>query len=398
VTGESLKHVIMEIRGFIIKTVRESPRFFITALVVLLAFGVLGAKYWYYLSNPWTRDGQVRAQVIQITPRVSGPIVNLAVVDNQLVKQGELLFQIDPRTFAASLKLARAELAETRDDIEALEKQVEAQLALKKLRMTAIELSSIVIEGVEARVREAEAQFKRAKDLVPKGAMSQSALEITQANYEVSQAKYRGAQLNVLEARAAAEEAKADLAKARANLGAGGELNPRLRSSQAKAREAELNLEFTQVRAPVDGYVTNLTLRLGSQAVANQAALALVDVNSYWIHGFFRENYLEPILPGDRAVVTLMTYPDTPLEGRVESIGWGIAQDDGSAGDKLLPSISPNFEWIRLAQRVPVRVRLLTVPDTIKLRVGTTASVIVMTGTNGSESIEPVVAAPRALQ
>jgi multidrug resistance efflux pump len=194
------------------------------------------------------------------------------------------------------------------------------------------------------------------------------------------------------------KQAEADLAKARANLGADGEMNPRLRSSQAKVREAELNLKFTQVRAPVDGYVTNLNLRLGSQAVADQATLALIDVNSFWVHGFFRENYIEPIQPGDRAVVTLMTYPDTPIEGRVESLAWGIAQDDGSVGDKLLPRISPTFEWIRLAQRVPIRVRLLTIPDTIKLRVGTTASVMVMTGTSGSDGTEPVEAVPRVLQ
>ncbi|MDH3835016.1 MAG: HlyD family secretion protein [Nitrosopumilus sp.] len=370
----------------------------LTSIVLLLAIGVLVTKYWYYVTNPWTRDGQVRAQVIQITPRVTAPIIKLPIFDNQFVTAGELLFQIDPRTFVTSLKLARAELDKTRDDIEALGKQVEASLAVKKLRMTAVEQSSIVIEEVKARVRETEAQFKRAEELVPKGAMSQRALESAQANYEVAQAKYDEAKVNVLEALAAAKQAEADLAKDRANLGAPGELNPRLRSSQAKVREAELNLEFTQVRAPVDGYVTNLNLRLGSQAVADQAALALIDVSSFWIHGFFRENYIEPIRPGDRAVVTLMTYPDTPLEGQVESLGWGIAQDDGSVGEHLLPSISPTFEWIRLAQRVPVRVRLLEVPDEVKLRVGTTASVIVMTGTSGSESIEPVVAAPRALQ
>ena len=370
----------------------------LTSIVLLLAIGVLVTKYWYYVTNPWTRDGQVRAQVIQITPRVTGPIVKLPISDNQFVTAGKLLFQIDPRTFVTSLKLARAELDKTRDDIDALGKQVEASLAVKELRITAVKQSSIVIKEIEARVREAEAQFKRAKELVPKGAMSQRSLESAQANYEVAQAKYDETKLNVLEARAAAKQAEADLAKDQANLGAQGELNPRLRSSQAKVREAELNLEFTQVRAPVDGYVTNLNLRLGSQAVADQAALALIDVNSFWIHGFFRENYIEPIQPGDKAVVTLMTYPDTPIEGRVESLAWGISQDDGSVGDKLLPSISPTFEWIRLAQRVPVRVRLLTVPDTIKLRVGTTASVMVMTGTSGSDGTEPVEAAPRALQ
>jgi len=132
--------------------------------------------------------------------------------------------------------------------------------------------------------------------------------------------------------------------------------------------------------------------------VANQPALALVDINSYWIHGFFRENYIADIRTGDRAIVTLMTYPDTPLEGRVDSIGWGVYQDDGSAAPDLLPTISPTFEWIRLAQRIPVRVHLTHVPEEIKLRVGATASVLVMTGTGETNDKSPAVAVPRPLQ
>ena len=97
-----------------------------------------------------------------------------------------------------------------------------------------------------------------------------------------------------------------------------------------------------------------LELRLGSQAVANQPALALIDTNSYWVDGFFRETTIAEIRSGDKAVVTLMTYPDQPLEGTVDSLGWGISQQDGSTGFELLPQVSPTFEWIRLAQRVPV--------------------------------------------
>ena len=150
--------------------------------------------------------------------------------------------------------------------------------------------------------------------------------------------------------------------------------------------------------ASVDGYVTNLNLRLGSQAVANQPALALVDTASFWVHGYFRETMIADVNPGDRAIVTLMTYPDKPLEGRVDSLGWGIAQEDGSTGSDLLPNISPTFEWIRLAQRVPVRIHLDRVPEEVKLRVGTTASVLVMTGTGDGKSEGKAVAVPRALQ
>ena len=193
-------------------------------------------------------------------------------------------------------------------------------------------------------------------------------------------------------------ESQASLAEAQAQLGAVGESNAQVRASIAAVRQAELNLEFTRVTAPVDGYITNLNLRLGSQAVANQAVLALVDVNSYWIDGFFKENAIADIRAGDRAVVTLMTYPDTPLEGRVDSIGWGIAQQDGSTGFELLPTINPTFEWIRLAQRVPVRIHLAPVPQDIPLRVGTTCSVLVLTGGEEGSRKQPVPGAPKALQ
>jgi multidrug resistance efflux pump len=126
--------------------------------------------------------------------------------------------------------------------------------------------------------------------------------------------------------------------------------------------------------------------------------LALVDINSFWVDGLFKETSIGKIGEGHKAVVTLMAYPDTPLEGYVDSIGWGIAKQDGSTGFELLPNISPTFEWIRLAQRVPVRIHLTNVPKEVKLRVGTTCSVLVMTGTAGSEKEKRPVAVPRALQ
>jgi len=147
--------------------------------------------------------------------------------------------------------------------------------------------------------------------------------------------------------------------------------------------QAALDLEFTRVLAPVDGYVTNLNLRHGSQAVANQPALALVDVNSYWVDAYFRETSVGDMRKGDKAIVTLMSYPDKPIKGHVDSLGWGISQQDGSTGFELLPTISPTFEWIRLAQRVPVRIHMDSVPEGVVLRVGTTGSVLVKTGSAG---------------
>ncbi len=371
-------------------------RMLLSGLIVAVAVAVVAYKYWDYVVNPWTRDGQVNAQVVQITPRVSAPIVNLPIRDNQFVKKGDLLFEIDPRTFAANLTEARANLDQARDDIKALGKQVEAQQAAVLQYDAQIQATTATITSTAAELERTKADVARVSDLLKRGNVSKRRYDQAIADYESAVSGQNNALANVTEARAEKLKAEADLAQARASLGAEGEENAQLRAASAAVESAKLDLEFTKVLAPVDGYVTNLNLRLGSQGIENQPALALVDVNSFWVDGFFRESFIGDIRSGDEAVVTLMTYPDTPVVGRVDSIGWGIAQDDGSTGDKLLPTISPTFEWIRLAQRVPVRVHLTEVPDGIELRVGTTASVLVRTG--GRNSGERPVAAPQALQ
>jgi multidrug resistance efflux pump len=248
----------------------------------------------------------------------------------------------------------------------------------------------------DAELTDASATLQRVQDAGE--AVSKLQVDNSRAQYNVASASKEEAEGKLLEAKAQKLEAQAQQARAEAELGAPGEDNAQLRAAKAAVESAELDLEFTQVKASVDGYVTNLALRLGSQAVENDAALALVDISSYWIHGFFKENVIENVRAGDRAIVTLMSYPDHPLEGRVDSLGWGIAQDDGSTGFDLLPTISATFEWIRLAQRVPVRIHLTGVPPEVALRVGTTASVLVMTGTHDTDSADAVPAAPKALQ
>ncbi len=379
---------------------KQLKKYLLTGSIVLLAVILVLFKYWDYVTNPWTRDGQVRAQVVQITPRVSAPIVKLPIEDNQFVKTGDLLFEVDPRTFEAELEQKGAQLDNTRDEIEALEKQVESALADVEAASANIKSAQAKIKEYAGRVEQADAEYKRQQILIKKRATSQKRVESAKGNYIAAINEKANYDAQLLQMQAQLSGAKANLAKAIANRGDPGDRNAQLRLAKAEVREAELNLEFTQVRAPVDGYVTNLDLRLGSQAVANQPALALVDVKSFWIDGFFRENAIEDIRKGDRAIVTLMTYPDKPLEGVVDSLGWGIAQQDGSTGVDLLPNISPTFEWIRLAQRVPVRIHLDldNLPQGVGLRVGTTASVLVMTGTAGRDSTKAAVAAPRALQ
>jgi len=281
--------------------------YLITFTVVAIAGLILYEMFQDYLLHPWTRDGQVQGQIIQITSRVSGPIITIPIVDNQFVNKDDLLFKIDPRTFAAEVAEARASLAQAK-----------------------------------AASAEAKDKAQRARDLYKRDQGAVSKLSLVEKENELRQAE------------AAVQVAEADL------------------------DSAKLDLEFTEVRAPLEGYVTNLNLQIGSYTVENQPAMALVDISGYYVYGFFKETQIENIKPGDRAVVKLMSYPDKPLEGEVDSIGWGIAQQDGSTGNDLLPSINASFDWIRLAQRIPVRVHLTRIPEGVELRLGTTATVIVL--------------------
>jgi len=283
----------------------------IKIILSLLLFGSAAyfgyQKYEEYFNNPWTRDGQVRAQVIQVSPRVSGTVTNINIIDNQFVKKGDLLFEIDPSPFAITIK------------------QIEAELKR---------------ERINAKGRKVE--YDRVQTIVKrdKGAVSERDLVRHEVSYFKSLAK--------------------------------------IDSLKEQLNNAKLNLTFTKIFASVDGYVSNINFQIGSQAVANKAILALVDSNSFWVFGFFRENMLADVAIGDEAKVTLMAYPDKVLNGSVESIGWGIAHSDGNPGANLLPSIKPVFQWIRLAQRIPVRVKLDTLPEDVELRFGLTASVMVL--------------------
>jgi multidrug resistance efflux pump len=367
-----------------------------TSVIVLAALGMIAYKFFDYMKYPWTRDGLVRAQVLQIVPRVSGALVRVPIRNNQVVKQGDLLFEIDPSTFQATVNMARAELDNMRDIVKSLAEQVDGMKQRVAEQEAALSQANFEVEGLTAQAENDRIILDRAKQLFATGTNTQRDVDNKSTAYQVALAQLSGAKSRVSQMTAALSQAKDDLARGIANLGPPGEDNPRLRRASADLEIAQLNLDFTKVRAPADGYITNLQLRVGDSAVVNQPIVAVIDANSFYVEAFFRETFVGNFQKGDRAVVTLMSYPSTPLEGSVESIGWGIAQQNGSAGYELLPSVKPTFEWIRLAQRIPVIVHIDKVPDNIKLRAGTTASVVVITGTGtGGEAVPPV---PRPLQ
>ncbi|MES0867802.1 HlyD family secretion protein [Pseudovibrio sp. SCP19] len=380
------------------KALKPIHKLAITGTIIGVAVLAFAFKYYQYLQNPWTRDGQVRANVIQIATRVSGPIVELPIVDNQKVEAGELLFIIDPRTFQATYAQKKADLDQTVDQLNALEKEREAAEANVAQYRSNVEQASSELRSSIATLKNIKGNLDRNAKLLKDGYVTQRTYDQIEKSYIVALADTEQAQSGLAQAEAALVEAQASLAKVVASLGAKGKDNAQLRSAMAALQTAELDLGFTQVAAPVSGYVTNLNLRLGSQTVENQPALALVDSSSFWIDAYFPETKISRIDIGDKVVMTLMAYPDQVVHGEVESIGWGISQSDGSTGSDLLPNINPTFEWIRLAQRIPVRVKITDLPQNILLRVGTTVSVLVLTDTATEDTSLNAPPAPLVFQ
>lgn len=295
-------------------------RWIATLLVIGTALVLCFMQYRAYFQNPWTRDGLVQAQVVEIASRVSGPITAVHVIDNQRVQAGDPLFDIDERTYRLALTQAEA----------LLEQQ----------------------EALTRTIRTTTARDISLQSDAP-GAVSQNTLTVATNQLTAAEAGVRAA--------------------------------------QAQLDAARLNLSFTRVVAPVNGYITNLTLQPGEMAVAYAPLVALINADSFRIDAFFRETMIRDFQPGDEALITLMSYPDTPIRGVVLGIGWGIAQQNGSTGEKLLPNVSPTFEWIRLAQRIPVRIGLRDLPAGVHLRMGTTASVLVRVAPKDTEgALAPV--------
>ncbi|QDF76827.1 MULTISPECIES: HlyD family secretion protein [Shewanella] len=282
-------------------------KYFITAIIAIAAIATLYSQYQTYLENPWTRDGQVRAHIIQITPRVTGQIINMQIEDNSQVKRGDLLFEIDPSIYQASLNKAIANEKQAATLVDKAKNEAHRAVNLEKLTPGA--QSELTLNNLQNAIDTAEANLLMAK---------------------------------------------------------------------AQVEEARLNLLYTKVTAPTDGYITNLNYRVGSQVIANNPVVALIDASSFWIEGFFKETDLMDVDVQDKAQVNLMMRDHAMLKGQVQSIGYGIAKSDGSTGNALLPNVNPSFQWIRLAQRIPVKIKLDHLPEDMQLRIGMTASVKIL--------------------
>lgn len=278
-------------------------RFALTAIAVAAA-GAVAMHLWdYYVDAPWTRDGRVRADIVQIAPDVSGLVTEVLVRDNQKVHRGDVIFRIDRARFALALQQADAVVASRR-----------------------------------AALDQANSDLKRYRSLST-DAVSQQKQEQVLATQQEAQAAY-------------------DQAVADRNL-------------------AELNLDRSEVHASVNGTISNMDLRPGTYVTAGKGVMALVDTDTLHVEGYFEETKLSRIHVGDVVKIHLMG-DNGRLTGHVGSIAAGIEDRDRAEGATLLANVNPTFNWVRLAQRVPVRIALDHVPGHTALVAGRTATVEVI--------------------
>ena len=320
----------------------------LSGIIVLAALILAWFIYKVYYSNPRTDDAYVHANTASVAAHVSGQIIRLPIEDNQPVKKGDLLFVVDTRPYKLALDTARTKLKLTEIEIKTLHDTINSAAAQLSERKVAAANSKQYLDRI---VPLRERDFVTDNDVVE------------------ARNKLRAAQAGVA-------SAASELQKAQDALGIVGDVNQRMRAAQEEIEDAQLNYDYCSVRAPFDGYVTNLNISEGQYANAGQPVLMLVDDRNWYVLAYFREDLLDRIRPGMRADVSLLSYPGQRFHGKVQGIGWGLFQQNGATVGGL-PNVEETLNWVRLNQRFPVRIVLERADDGHPFRMGQTAVVTI---------------------
>jgi multidrug efflux system membrane fusion protein len=373
-------------------------------VIVISAVIICGIAIWVYTHRPETDDATMRANFIGVAPHASGHIVQLLVKDNQSVNQGDLLFTIDPRPYEHAVARAKASLVLTRKEVDAREKAVkvaeasilraEAQVSASAADIERAEAQSIAaeaaLERAEGEFKEADDHFHRLEPLLAKELTTADLVEaartrrlvaetgVSQAQKGLSAAKagVTAARAQHLAVEAALEQAKVERLRAEDDVGQEGDFNARIGAAEAQLAEAELDLGYCQVRAPFSGKVVDMNISLGEFAHSGAQVFTLVDTRTWYVVANFRETQLKHIEQGAPAEIYLQFKGGKRFRGKVVGPGWAVVPEYGTS-TMGLPNVPRNLDWVRLAQRFPVRVEVENPDDSF--RVGASA-VVTITG------------------
>ncbi|WP_171123421.1 MULTISPECIES: HlyD family secretion protein [unclassified Ruegeria] len=314
----------------------------VAAVAMLIAVGVGLLLFWRHQERyPSTKDAYVGANIVNVAAQVTGRVDEVAVVENQAVKVGDLLFTIDDTQFSASVDQSRANLGSAEQQAESYATQIVAAEALVASAQSAFETSKKNLE--------------RSKALFATGDLAQASLDQATSDFAQVSARLTTSQSSLLALQSGLQAKQDGVLSARAQL----EID-------------EANLAWTKVFATADGWIANLTLRPGSAVPANAPQFSIVESSEWWVDANFKETSLSRIKSGQPVKIQIDMLPGVTLSGTVESIGRG-------SGDtfSLLPSENATGNWVKVTRRFPVRVKLD--PTDAPLRAGGSTKVTVDT-------------------
>ena len=363
---------------------------------------------------PRTDDAEVFANFIGIAPQVDGPIVQLAVQDNQYRKQGDLLFQIDPRPYEYTLEKAKSDLSTLEGQIVDQRRTIASQVSAVGAAKANTDSATANVDRAAAAVGEAKANvsavqaaldsanaelayqtnnFHRIEPLLAKQFVTvdqvdqvrtavtarQQTVQQLRSQLLLAQAQVVSAQAQLEQTRAAKEQSHSQLDQSQHSVLTLDPLTAQREGRASAIRTAEYNLNNCKVYAPFDARVTNMTISRGAYAHTGQQVFTLIDVRTWWAVANFRETQLHRILPGMKAYVYVLSRPTVRYEGIVDSVGFGVTPDTtlvGSFTTSGLPDVQRSLNWVHLATRFPVRVRI-NAPETEPFRLSESAVVVI---------------------
>jgi multidrug efflux system membrane fusion protein len=392
------------------KSIVGSSRFLVSAGALIFAAVLLMGVLWQTNRNPRTDDASVRANYIQFAPEVSGRLISIPVKDNEFVRAGSVLFTIDPRPYQYALdqalsdeQLLEEQITDTQRRIAAENSAIEAARAGVASSRTqtntvasALQASDAAVDKAKAYLASAESQrtlalnnLHRIEPLLAKQYVTaeqvddaRTKAQVAEHNYQEAHAALQQASAQERQTRSMQREAEVAITASQARLNQSinsvdrlGSLEAQRPSKAAKVDNAKLDLAHCTVVAPFDGYVTNLNISNGEYVKPGAPVFTLIDTRTWYVVANYRESDLKSIAQGKHVDLYLMGNPSRKFDGIVESIGYGVAPDDTNASNGL-PQIDHTLNWVHLAARFPIRVRVQN-PDPILFRVGETAISIV---------------------
>jgi multidrug resistance efflux pump len=294
---------------------------------------ILVSLVWYLASDrytPYTQQARIQGFVVGVAPKVSGLVTSVHISNNQIVKSGDPLFEIDRSSYDIALKRARSDLDNTR-------KQVSASAA-------SVETARANLQAALANEERAQKDATRQERLYSEdeGTISLRRLEMARASYE--------------QARAKVTAAESEVQRAIEQMGGEGENNAKLKAAESAVEQAELDLSNTTVTASTDGVITDLRAEVGQYAAAGNPVMTLIAIDDIWIMADFTENNLGHMRVGTPVEIVIDAFPGEVLSGSVRSIGLGIAAGQPPPPGTL-PTIQNNRDWLRQAQRYPVMIQ-----------------------------------------